>query len=85
MSSAERFEAHRVVEKLGGFGGREAQIGGAQFGQLAAGAQPGQREWRILSGGDDQLHLRRQVIEQEGQRLDRSVWNRARGSHQGRG
>ena len=37
-------EAHRVVEKLGGFGGRKAQIGGAQFGQLAARAQPGQRE-----------------------------------------
>ena len=62
-------EAHRVVEKLGGFGGREAQIGGAQFGQLSSGAQPGQRERGILSGGDDQVQLRRQVIDQKGERL----------------
>ena len=48
-------EAHHLVEKFGGFGGREAQVGGAQFGQLAPRAEPGQRERRILSGGDDQV------------------------------
>ena len=31
-------EAHHLVEKAGGFGGGKAQVGGAQFGQLVAGA-----------------------------------------------
>jgi len=34
--------------------GVKAQVGGAQFGQLAAHAQVGQRERWILSGSDDQ-------------------------------
>ena len=62
-------QAHHLVEELGGFGGGEAQVGGAQLGQLAPGAQPGQRQRRILAGGDDQVHLRRQVFEQKGQGL----------------
>ena len=41
------------------------QIGGTQFSQLAADAQTGQRERWILSGGDDQVQLRRQVIDQK--------------------
>ena len=36
-------EAHHLVEKFGGFGGGKTQVGGAQFGQLAAGAQASQR------------------------------------------
>ena len=55
-----------LVEKLGGFGGREAQIGSAQLGQLTPGAQPGQGQRWILAGGDDQVHLRRLVLEQKG-------------------
>ena len=47
--------------------GGEAQVGGAQLGQLAPGAQPGQGERRILAGGDHQVHPRRQVLEQEGE------------------
>ena len=35
-------QAHRLVEKSGGFGGGKTQVGGAQFGQLVSGAQPGQ-------------------------------------------
>ena len=31
-------QAHHLVEKFGGFGGGKAQVGGAQFGQLAPGA-----------------------------------------------
>ena len=31
-------QAHHLVEKFGGFGGGKTQVGGAQFGQLAAGA-----------------------------------------------
>ena len=62
-------QAHHPVEKFGGFGGGETQVGGAQFGQLTPGAQPGQGEMRILTGGDDQVHLRRQVLEQKGEGL----------------
>ena len=39
MSASLRFSPIILVEKLGGFGGGEAQVGGAQFGQLAAGAR----------------------------------------------
>jgi hypothetical protein len=40
---------------------------------LAPGAQPGQGQVRILAGGDDQVHPRRQVLEQEGEGIvDRS-------------
>ena len=60
-------QAHRPVEELGGLGGGETQVRGAQFGQLAPGAQPGQGQLRILAGGDDQVHARRQVLEQEGE------------------
>ena len=65
MSSAERSRPDRLPEELGGLGGREPQVGGAQLGQLAAGAQPGEGQTRILAGGDDQVHPRRQVLEQE--------------------
>ena len=36
---------------------------------MAPGAQPGQRERRILAAGNDQPELRRQMIDKEGQRL----------------
>ncbi len=42
MSSAERLQAHHLVEKFGGFGRGKAQVGGAQLGQLAPGTQAGQ-------------------------------------------
>ena len=60
-------QAHHLVEKLGGFGGGKTQVGGAQFGQLTPGAQPGQGQMWILTGGDDQVHLWRQVLEQKGE------------------
>ena len=62
-------EVHDLVEKAGGLGRGEAQIGGAQLGQLASGAQSGQGQRGILAGGDDQVHLGRQVLDQEGQRI----------------
>ena len=67
MSSAERFKSHHLVEKLGGFDRGETQVGGAQFSELTTDAQASQRERRILTGGDDQMHLRRQVFDEEGQ------------------
>ena len=57
MSSAERLEVHRPFEKPRGFGGGETQVRGAQFAQLPPGAQPGQGQMRVLTGGDDQVHL----------------------------
>ena len=62
-------QTHHLFEKAGGFGGRKAQVGGAQLGQLAAGAQAGQGQLWILAGGDDQVQLGRQVFEQKGEGL----------------
>jgi hypothetical protein len=62
-------EVHRLAQERRRFRCGEAQIGDAQLGHLAAGAQAGEGELRILAGGDDQVQLRRQVIEQEGHRL----------------
>ena len=80
-----QIQAHHPNEKVGGFGRREAQISGAQFGHLAPGAQAGQGQLRVLTGGDDQVHLRRLVLEQKGEGgVDRS-WPQPGGSRQGRG
>ena len=66
-------QAHHLVEKFGGFGRGKTQVGGAQLGQLAPGAQAGQGQLWVLAGGDDQVHLRRQVLEQKGEGIvDRS-------------
>ena len=62
-------QSHHPVEEFGGFGGGKAQVGGAQFGQLTADAQAGQRQGRVFAAGDDQVHLRRQVLDEEGQGL----------------
>ena len=62
-------QAHHLVKKLSGFSGSEAQVGRAQFGQLAPGAQLCQGERWILAGGDNQVHLRRQVLHQKAKRL----------------
>ena len=60
---------HHLIEEYGGFGGGKTQVGGAQFGQLAPGAQPGQGKLGIFAGGNDQVQLRRQVLEQKGEGL----------------
>jgi hypothetical protein len=60
-------QPHHAVEEFGGFGGGEAQVGRAQFGHLPPSAVAGQRQRRILTGGDDQVHLRRLALKQEGE------------------
>jgi hypothetical protein len=50
-------QPHHLVEKFCRLIWGETQIGGAQLGQLAAGAQAGQRQWRVLACGDHQMHL----------------------------
>ena len=64
--SVGEIQPHHPVEEFSGFGGGEAQVGGAQFGELTAGAQAGQRQGRVFAGGDDQVHLRRQVFDEKG-------------------
>ena len=50
----------------------EAQVGGAQLGELPAGPQPRQRQRRVGPAGQHQVQSRRQVLEQEPQRdMDR--------------
>ena len=65
MFSAERFRPITRLRNSAASAGVNRKIGGAQFGQLAADAEPGQGELGIFSGGDDQLHLRRQVIDKK--------------------
>ncbi len=62
-------QPHRLAQKGGSFFQGEAQIGGAHFGQLAARPQPRQRQRRVLARGNHQVQRRRQVIDQEGQRV----------------
>ena len=64
-----KVEAHDLVEENGRFLHRKAQIGRAQLGKLAAHAQAGQRQVGVLAGGDDQVQLRRQVLQQEGEQF----------------
>jgi len=60
-------EAHDLVEEIGSFGGGETQVGRTQLGHLPPAAQAGQWELRVLTGGDDQVHLGRLVFKQKGQ------------------
>ena len=60
-----KVQTHGLVEELGRLGSREAKIRGAQLGQLAPDAQPGEGQIRILARDDGHVHLRRLVLEQE--------------------
>ncbi len=65
-------EAGGRGEERGGLGVREAEVGGTDLGEIAAGPQPGEGQRRVGPGADDQPHLRRQPLEQERHpRLDR--------------
>ena len=52
-----------------GLVGGEAQLLGAQLGDLPARAQPCERQRRILARGDNQVQRGRQMVEQEAHRL----------------
>jgi hypothetical protein len=58
-----------LIEKFCGLGQRKAQVRGAEFGQLIAGTQARDRQRRVFTGGDDQMHLGRQVVDDKGKRL----------------
>ena len=56
-----------MVEENGRFFCGKAQICGAQFGELATNPQARQRQGRVFTGGDDEVKLWRQMVEQEGE------------------
>ena len=58
-------QPHHLVEVGGGLVRREAQIGGADLDELAPRPQAGQRQRRIGAGGDHQVDLWGQVLQQE--------------------
>ena len=58
-------QTHRAVEVGRGLLGGEAQVGGADLDQLTACPQLGQRQRRVGPGGEDDVQLRRLVLEQE--------------------
>ncbi len=59
-------QAHHPIEESGGFTGRKAQV---RFGQLTTRAQASQGQRRIGAGSDDQMQLRRQMVEQKGESI----------------
>ena len=58
-----------MLEQLPGLGGREPQLGHAQFGQLAACPQPRQRQRRVAAAGQHHAGPGRPVLGQERERL----------------
>ena len=59
---------NRLAQQGRGLFQREAHVGGAQFGELPARAQPRQRQRRVGPPGQNQAQALRQVLEQERQR-----------------
>ena len=62
-------QVHRLVEVIRRFVGGESQLVGPHLDQLTASPQLGQRQRRIDPGDDDQMQLRRLVLEDEGHSL----------------
>ena len=58
-------ETHDLVQEALRLVRREAQVGGAQLSQRFSSPQAGQRERRIRATRDQQVQLRRKVVEQE--------------------
>ena len=65
MSPAVRSSPIIAVEVRRRLVGGEAQVGGADLDQLAARPQASQRQRRVGAGGDHQVDLRREVLQQE--------------------
>jgi hypothetical protein len=62
-------QAHDLVEERGGLVGGERQLGGAQRGQLTAQAQAAERQWRIGATSEEEVQLRRQMVEEKSEAL----------------
>src|SRR5215204_5656167 len=61
--------AHYLPKESRGLLRREAQVGSAQLGHFSSRSQACQRQGWIRPRGDDQVHLRREVLDKEGERL----------------
>ena len=61
-------ECHSAVEECRRLVGREAQVVGADLGELTAGAPARERQGRVRPRGDDQVEVRRCVVDQEAHR-----------------
>ena len=59
--------AGRLVEVGGGLAGAEPQVGRADLDQLAAHPPPGQRQVGVGPRAEHDVHVRREVLDQEGQ------------------
>jgi hypothetical protein len=68
LSFRER-KSHSLREKCRCFLWGEAQIGGAQLGELTARTQSRQGEWRVYPAGDDQVQVWRQVVQEKRERV----------------
>ena len=71
-------QAVDVVEKRGGFGRGKAQVGGAQFRQLATSAPACQGRRGILAGGENQVYLRGQMLNGIRARAWSTAWDSMR-------
>lgn len=60
-------EASSFVDKSVGFGGGEAELVGADFGELVASAEAAEGERGVLAGGDDEMRRGGKVFEEEGE------------------
>jgi hypothetical protein len=59
-------EADHVVQVRRHLGQREPEVGRPDLDEVAAGPQPGQRQSGIRAGADHQVHVGRQVLDEEG-------------------
>ena len=59
-------QSRRLVEVGGGLVGGEPQVGGPDLDQLAAHPPPRQRQVGVGAGADHDVHVGREVVEQEG-------------------
>src|SRR5689334_22758296 len=64
-----QLEVHHLVQERRCFTSIEAQIGSAQFLQLAACAQATEWKRRIAARGDERVSVRREALDQEAQRV----------------
>ena len=67
-------ETGDVVEVGGDFVGGEAQVGGADLDQLAAGPQPGEWQERVGAAADHQVDVRWEVLQEE-RHVFAEVWS----------
>ena len=62
-------QCHHVLEVRRGLVGGEPQIGRADLNELAAGAQPSERQRWVGAAGNHQVDMRRETVNEEGHSL----------------